>query len=144
VIGSFGDVIFEVSTRRVRTFDNFARGGSGRWAEHEIINQKPVPEFTGPGLEEISFSVRLDANMGVNPESELKKLREMRDTGKVADLIIGGEPISESMWVLESLREQHKVFSGNGRIIIATAELSLKEYPLRGWERWLYTILRMI
>lgn len=135
-------MVFEVSLERTRTFDNFSRSGSGRWATHEIIGQKPFLEFLGPGQEEISFTVRLDASQGVNPEEELKKLRKMRDSGEIAVLIIGGQPVTENFWVLESLQEQQKVFNGDGKLILASVELTLKEYSIERWVWWLYMTSR--
>lgn len=96
-----------------------------------------MSEFLGPGLEQISFTVRLDVSHGVNPEEELKKLREMRDSGEVAVLIIGGEPVTENYWALTSLREQHKVFTGDGKLIKADVEITLKEYSVERWVWWL-------
>jgi len=136
VIGSYGEIVFEVSMDRVRTFDNFTRSGSGRWENHDIISLKPMPEFIGPGQEDISFSIRLDAAMGLNPENELQKLRDMRDTGEVAQLIIGSKPVTNNLWLLESLQEQQRVFDNKGRLILADVELSLKEYPVLSAEGW--------
>lgn len=133
-----------MSSSRVRTFDNFSRSGSGRWAVHEIIGQKPLSEFVGPGQEGISFSIRLDANLGVNPERELQKLRAMRDSGEVAVLIIGGQPVTDNFFALESLSEQQKVFSGSGVLIVANADLTLKEYPVERWVWWLNTLSQQI
>ena len=136
MIGSFGEVVFEVSSEKVRTFDNFSRSGSGRWVNHDIISLKPMPEFIGPGQEEISFLVRLDTALGVDPRSELQKLRNMRDAGEVSVLIIGGEPITNNLWALESISEKHKTFSGSGYLIKADAELVLKEYLVLSTHGW--------
>lgn len=96
-----------------------------------------MPEFIGPGQEDISFNIRLDASLGVNPEEELQKLRDMRDTGEVSELIIGGKPVTDNPWVLQSMYERPKSFSGSGQLITVDVEIALKEY-LRlsesGWE----------
>lgn len=128
IVGSYGSIVFEVSNQKVRTFDGFTRGGSGRWSEHEITGRKPLSEFTGPGLEEISFSIRLDIFHGVSPAEELRKLREMRDKGQASILIIGGEPVTQNLWFLETIKEQHKTHTGDGKLLTAIAELTLKEY----------------
>jgi len=128
IVGSLGDIIFEVSIEKVRTFDEFERSASSRWEIHDIIDKKPLPEFIGPGQEQISFSIRLDAFSGVVPQDELQALRNMRDSGEVKVLIIGGEPLTNNQWYLEALKEQHKTFSGNGKLLTAVAELTLKEY----------------
>jgi len=132
LVGTFGEIVFEVSHDRVRTFDNFSRSGSGRWATHEAYHQKPLPEFLGPGQEEISFSIRLSAFHGVNPKEELARMRKMRDSGEAFELIIGGELVGDNLWILESLREQSSTYTGDGKTLIANAEITLKEYPRRG------------
>lgn len=126
---TFGDVTFEVSENRVYTFDDFTRSGSSRWTLHEVRSDKPLPEFVGPGQDEITFLIKLSAMQFVHPAVELHRLREFRDQGKVASFIIGGKPISNSYWYIESLIEKNKTRDGQGRLIIAEAELTLKEYP---------------
>ncbi len=121
-------MVFETSVNRIRTFDGFSRAGSARWGIHEIIGQKPLLEFIGPGQEEISFSVRLDISLGVNPSEELEKLRKIRDTGTVNLLVVGGKAITTNYWLIESLKEEHKVFDGRGFLMSAIVEINLKEY----------------
>jgi phage protein U len=128
-VGSFGGVTFEVSTKKVLTFNGLSRGGSARWSTHDINLKKPMPEFLGPGQETISFKIRLNALHGVNPEAELNKLRTFRDTGKVSSFILGTKPISSSYWYIDDVSEDYKTIDGKGRPIIVEATLTLKEYP---------------
>jgi phage protein U len=126
---TFGDITFEVSPKKIYTFDEFTRSGSARWSSHEIINKKPMPEFLGPDQDEITFLIRLSIMHGVDPRKELDKLRMFKDTGKTAPFIIGSAPISNSYWYIESLKERHKTYDSKGQLITAEAELTLKEYP---------------
>lgn len=128
-IGVFGDVVFETSDERILTFENFSRGGTGRWSDHEIIGKKPLREFIGPGLEEISFSIQLNASLGVKPQIELEKLRRIRDKGETRGIILGNNFISKSLWTLEELQEQHKTISPNGVLLVVNVDLKIKEYP---------------
>ncbi|WP_458412784.1 phage tail protein [Schinkia sp. CFF1] len=128
-IGVFGDVVFEVSSKKVMTFSGFKRSGSGRWADHERIGMKPISEFIGPGKEEISFTVQLNACLGVNPQLELDKLRRIRDKGETRGIIIGEDFISKSLWTLEAIQETHKTYDANGQLLVADVELTIKEYP---------------
>lgn len=52
----------------------------------------------------------------------------MRDKGEVSMLIVGGSPVTQNMWYLDALKEQHKAFTGDGKLLTAVAELTLKEY----------------
>lgn len=127
-IGYMGDVIFVVSSHYLLTPTNYQRSGEGRWAEHDLIHKKPVSQFTGPGLEKISFEIILDATYGVDPQTQLKTLRLMRDMGEVFPLIIGGKPVSQNYWRLDSLSEGDSYWSATGELIQIRAQVSLTEY----------------
>lgn len=129
-IGSFGDIVFEVSSKKTLTFSEFERSGSSRWDEHEIINQKPIPEFYGPGSDRISLAILLKAELGINPIKQIEKLRKMRDKGKAAPFVIGGKSISSNYWYIEELTERHRNIDTNGNVLLIEAELNLKEYPV--------------
>ena len=128
MIGTLGEVVFEVSASKVKTFDSMKRSGSGRWATHEIIGQKPVMEFLGPGIEQISFNMRFDVFLGINPSDELVVLRQMRDAGEAVTLILEGQPVTDNLWVIESLSEDYPAIDNTGRILIANVDVNLKEY----------------
>jgi phage protein U len=128
-VGSFGGVTFEVSAKKVLTFNDFTRSGSARWGIHDINLKKPMPEFLGPGQETISFKIKLNALHGVNPKAELNRLRSFRDTGKVSSFILGTKPISSSYWYIDDISEDYKTIDGKGRIISVDATVTLKEYP---------------
>lgn len=128
MVGSVGDIVFEVSDKRVRTFNDFKRDGQARFATHEVLGKKPVLEFIGPDIETISFSVRFDSFLGLEPTDEIQKLRGIRDKGEPVELILSGMPVSENLWVLDSLSEAHLHFDNNGRVLVAETEMSLKEY----------------
>lgn len=128
-IGSYGEVIFEVSNSKVMTFNNFQRNGDARWSTHDIILKKPIPEFIGPGQETLSLKIILNRSLGVNPETELNKLRKYRDEGDVYPFILGTKPITDGKWYIESVSESYKQIVGKGEAISVEADLVLKEYP---------------
>jgi phage protein U len=130
-IGSFGDIVFEVSTTKTKTFKDFERTGTARWNDHEIIGKKPKSEFNGPGLDEISFTILFKAELGINPIKELDKLRKMKDAGKVASFVIGGKPISTNYWSIQQTSETLKVVDQKGNILEAEVNISLKEYYIK-------------
>ena len=130
MIGSFGPVIFEVSDRRVRTFEELSFARTARYAEHEIVGRKPVTEFLGPGKGEASLSIRLDAARGLNPRNEIGRLRALCDAGTAAALVIGGQPVGGAgcTYVLVTLAEGWTRVGGHGELLAATVELTLQEY----------------
>lgn len=131
VIGSFGDIIFEVSLKKIRTIDDFSRSEAGRWATHEIIDQKPKSEFLGPGLGTISFKMRFDVRYGMNPKVEMDKLLIKCRSGVAETLIVGGMALGVDKWVIKSVTQDWLHFDGAGRCIVGVADVTLEEYV--GW-----------
>lgn len=130
-IGSYGGVIFTVSHKKTLTFKDFERTGAARWNDHEIIGMKPKSEFSGSGLDDISITILLKAELGINPIKQIEKLRIMKDTGKVAPFIIGGKPISKNYWSIQQMVESHKVIDNKGNILSSEVTLNLKEYVIK-------------
>lgn len=128
LVGFMADIPFIVSSHYIRTFDDYGRGSAGRWAQHDIIGDKPVLEFIGLDVEKISFSMQLRADQGINPAKELEKLRKLRDTGQYFPLVIGGKLITDNMWVIESLDESVSFWGKFGSIMSAKVSVTLKEY----------------
>lgn len=124
MLGSFGDVVFEASADRIRTFSGLSVSRTARFATHELYGRRPTVEYLGPSLESASMTIRLDASWGLNPAEELKKLKTMLDGGAAHDLIIGDRVIGA--FVLEGLTEAHNVIDGRGRLLVAEVSLSMK------------------
>lgn len=129
-IGSFGGVTFEVSSKKILNFNDLSRSGDARWSNHDIMMKKPMPEFVGPGQENLSLKITLRARYGVNPEKELKKLRDLKDKGKTSSFVLGTKSISSSQWFIENLSESYPTIDGKGRVIAVETTLTLKEYPI--------------
>ena len=127
-IGSLGKVVFETSEKKIRTFFDLKRSASARIGTHDLIGKKPILEFVGPGLEQISMNVRLDVSLGLNPADELKVLREMRDKGEIVKFILNGEPVTENYWLIEQISEDHRQIDNKGRLLIADLSITMKEY----------------
>ncbi|GIO08019.1 hypothetical protein J31TS6_40470 [Brevibacillus reuszeri] len=131
LIGSFGDIIFEVSAEKIRTFDDFSRSASSRWTTHEIIGRKPVSEFGGPGLDSISFKMRFDIRYGMNPKAEMDRLLILCRDGRAETLIIGGTAYGMYKWVIKTVKQGLKQFDGSGNVLVGDVDVSLEEYMRR-------------
>lgn len=127
-VGSMGDIPFVVSYGKIRTFSDYGRSGSGRWAKHDLIGRKPVMEFLGPDVEKVSMKIQLRTDHGINPESELERLRKMRDTGAVFPFILGGAPVSDNYWFLEDIGENVSYWRAGGKILSVSVDITLTEY----------------
>ncbi|WP_022850652.1 phage tail protein [Limisalsivibrio acetivorans] len=126
MIGSLGDVVFEVSSTRVRTFDALRREHSAKYAKHEILSGKPVLEHTGGGNTKISFTMQFVSSLGVNPIDELARLRSLLDAGEPLPLFFGDKQYGK--YCIESISETHKTIDNQGRTHTAEAQVSLIEH----------------
>ena len=88
-VGSLGGITFNVSSRRVLTFDNYSRQGNIKSAEHEIIAEKSNMEFTGLDPEEITFDIQLFSQLNVTPEKKLEVLSKYARYGEGRELYPG-------------------------------------------------------
>lgn len=127
-VGSMGDIPFVVTYGKIRTFSDYGRSGSGRWAKHDLIGRKPVMEFLGPDVEKVSMKIQLRTDHGINPESELGRLRKMRDTGAVFPFFLGGAPVSDNYWLLEDIGENVSYWRAGGKILSVSVDITLTEY----------------
>ncbi len=145
IVGYLGEIPFVTSRDYLVTFDDYQRQSEGRWAKHEIVNNKPILEFLGPDLEEISLKISLRRDHGIEPEMLLKKLRKMRDTGQPIPFVLGSKVIGEAiktkiikapfannvgLWVLTRISESVKHWAG-GNLYSVDVEITLSEYAGR-------------
>jgi len=127
-IGSLGPIVFEVSSQKIRTFKGLKRATKARYGSHEVIGSKPVLEFIGPDIEEISFTMQFSAAWGLNPQDETKKVREICEKGEANYFVLNNQTVGENPWIIESVSESVDVVDNNGRVVTTQIDVTLKEY----------------
>lgn len=127
-LGSFGDIVFEVSSRKALTFRDYKREAKARYASHEIIGKKPILEYLGPDGAELSFVMQFRVDRGVNPAEEADKIRAICEQGKAEYFILGNKVIGDNPWVIVSVGENDAIIDNMGRIIQNRIDVTLKEY----------------
>lgn len=128
MVGSFGDLLFEVSTERVFTFDNFRHDVKSRYARHELLNTPPVLEWLGEDTSKITLNVTLTASLGVTPAYEIKRIQELVLSGTAEWLILANEVVGESRFVITEASTKTVATDGEGRILVATMDLTFESY----------------
>ncbi|MBQ4469382.1 MAG: phage tail protein [Synergistaceae bacterium] len=128
MVGSFGDIVFEVYDGKFKTFRDLQIQRSAKYAEHSIHGRKGLLEFTGLSPASASLSIKLAAWLGVNPKEELQGLREILETHTPVPLIFDGEPQGDNLWVLESLDEKFEYIDNKGTFWAIDVALKLREY----------------
>ena len=131
VPGGLGDILFHVSSDIVETLSNFKWSGSARYATHQRHASNVLTEFTGLDADKISFNIVLAAQLGVNPQAEMKKIWNYERNGQAIPLVLGQHVYGKYRWTIisHSLTAQH--WDGMGNLLWATVNISLQEY-LRG------------
>lgn len=128
MIGTWGDLVFVVSDKEVKTFEDFSRTESARWAKHDVHGQKPKPEFLGPDLGTLTFTMRFDAFYGLNPREELNKLIKYVREGVAHTLIIGGKRVGVHKWYMPDNSQDWKYFDNRGNVLVGSTTVSMEEY----------------
>ena len=127
-VGSLGDIAFEVSSEKIKTFRDLQIQRSAKYTEHAIHGKKGLLEFTGFAAATGSLNIRLDAALGVDPKEEFDALLEVFNEHQAVPLILDGEPIGDGLWVIESIDENFEVVNNQGTAIALEVPLKLKEY----------------
>lgn len=128
-LGSFGDIIFTVSSEKVFTYSSMSRKTSVNYATHAIIGTEPVLEYVAPEVEEMTVTIKLLSTLGVDPAEECEKIRKIVLAGKSDYFIIDGQPIGGAPWVISEMSVDNTIFDGNGRGLVASVSLTLKKAP---------------
>lgn len=128
MIGFYGDIVFETSDKRILNFSGFNRNASSRWANHEVIEGKPVSEFIGPNLDSISFTVHLKGLSGVKVKEEMDKWLIKCREGTIDTLVIGNSSIGMNKWKVLSVSQMWNVILNKGELLSGDVEVELEEY----------------
>jgi phage protein U len=130
-IGTIGDIVFEVSSERVHTFDGLIQRTGGRWEDHQPIGAPVRPEFLGPDQGVMEFNIKLHASLGVNPKTEKEKIEAMVISGHHAPFMLGNAPIGEGNWYIATCETTHEIIDNAGRLLKASLHITLREHPIR-------------
>lgn len=130
-IGTFGDLVFSVSDKTVRTFDSMSWDFSAKYTTHDRHIKPDLLEYMGPEIEGISFSVTFSVFLGTKPHKEIKKLRQMVRKGQAERLVLGGKVYGSYKWVIQKGTAELERFDGKGNLWSAKVKITLKEYPKR-------------
>ena len=127
VVGAYGDVVFEASSLKIETVKDVKRSVKAKYATHDIVGHKSRLEFVGLEPDEITFTMQLNRDLGVNVDGEITKLLNMLRTGEANYLILGNRAWGQGQWVLTSLSIDYKYSDREGNPLYAEADVTMKE-----------------
>ena len=121
-IGSFGSVIFRVSSTQIKTFDELSRRVAAKFADHEVAGKKPISEKTGEELDQITFNIQLNRAY-CKPEQELLTLNKILSSGVANRLIIGTRNLGK--FTLREFEENLTHVGKKGALLVKDLSLTL-------------------
>lgn len=131
-IGSFGNkIVFETNDGKILTPKDISRTTTGKWGNLDRFNKKARSVFLGPELQTVSFTITLDAMLGVRPRAMIDQLIRIVETGQVEYLTIGGQPLSANPWKITSVSDAWGIVLSHGELLRASVDVSLEEYLVK-------------
>ena len=132
MIGSLGDVIFEVSDKKVSSINNeLSRSYKSKISEHTAIYGPGMVRHQGRELIEISFGISLVSTLlpDSSPAEELDKIKTMWEFGEYGYLTFGGQTFGAFPFLIIDINEKNSYFNKKtSSFDVINLELTLKEY----------------
>lgn len=132
MVGSFGDVIFEVSDKKVFSLNNqINRTFKSKISEHTAIYGPGMLRHQGRELMEVTFGITLISSLisDSSPAEELDKIKTMWEFGEYGYLTLGGQTFGAFPFLITDMSEKNSYFNKEtSNFDYINLELTLKEY----------------
>lgn len=128
-IGSWGSaLVFTTSDYRILTFKDLKRTASATWASHSRVGQKDRTEFVRPDLQQVTFTIELNAMLGVRPRDTIEAIVAAVENGQVAPLVIGGRKVGGDLWKITKATDAWETVYTRGELVRAKVDVTMEEY----------------
>jgi hypothetical protein len=126
MVGNLGPIVFTTGDHKILTFYDLGFSLSPRLGTHEPAMRAPKMEFVGPGQLEMSFSMNLNVQQGVDARKQCDELAELAQRGEVLAFFIGERPFGN--FLIAGLSGGYKTIDGAGGIWNGSVQITIKEY----------------
>lgn len=127
IIGTLGDIVFEVSDGVIRTLQKMERSGSARISTHQLHGGRAVTEFTGTDPENVALTFRLADYLGVHPTDDMARIRRHVYKGTALRLVLGRMKYGER-WLIKSYKFTTEHTDADGNPTDVSVSLTLTAY----------------
>jgi len=127
-VGCLGEIVFEVSSKSVKTINNMTWAGSALYATHSRHLQNALTEFTGLAPDTISIDIYLSAYLSVSPMDDINKIWQYEREGRPVPLVIGDKVYGKYRWTIKSHKIKAQTYDKRGNLTGATVFIELLEY----------------
>lgn len=128
-LGCWGtDLIFEVNSKKILTAKDIKVSQDSRWTKHNILQNVPRGEFSGPDTMGVTLTITLSAEHGVKPRSMVEKIRKANRSGQVEYLVIGGKIMGSNKMAITATSEAWNTIYNKGELVKAKIDVTFMEY----------------
>ncbi|RCX20874.1 GpU protein [Anaerobacterium chartisolvens] len=131
-IAVFANKSFQVSNRKLYTFNEFTTGGALQTEKQDVAGKKPSTYIKGSDLDTMSFNVPLDNSFGMDVREEYESWKTIKDARKAYTFILGNKPFGTNKWLLTSVALSDTTIDKKGNIIKGKLQLQFDEYVRAG------------
>ncbi|WP_026748608.1 phage tail protein [Leptotrichia trevisanii] len=132
MIGSLGDVVFEVSDKKIFSINNVInRSYKSKISEHTAIYGPGMLRHQGRELIEVTFGITLISSLihETTPSEQLDKIKTMWEFGEYDYLTLGGQTFGAFPFLITEISEKNSYFNREtSEFDYINLELTLKEY----------------
>lgn len=124
-IGNWGSIVkFQTSDKRILTLNKLKYSTAVRIQKHNMINGWPIVEFVGPDLQSTTFTIELNALLGVKPRKVEDKLWYSLVDGVTAPLVLGGRNVCARA-MLTNMSAAYNIILKKGEVMSMTIDLTM-------------------
>ncbi len=128
IVGSLGNLAFEVSPEKIETLRSLSKTGSADVSIHSLHNRVGLTEFTGEQPQKITFSLRSSAFLGGNHERTMELIERYCSQGTILLFILGGERFGRYRWLLTQYKADVVNTNLAGKPVDCDISITLTEY----------------
>lgn len=122
MFAQLGDIRFELITY----FDGLDGSQVYNFAEHQVIEGKPLLQYIGDALETVSINFKFHV-IYCDPATEFKRIKDMAAKHQALPFIFGNG-IYKGRYVITEITDTVEVTAVDGTVIEVSAKCSLKEW----------------
>jgi len=118
----FGEIVFEV----LGSPDAFESSRSWRYAEHQVVEDRPKLQWLAAGLETIELNFHFHVSF-TDPSAQAAALVAAADDHSARALVFGNG-VHRGYFIVTSIRTTARQMNANGNLIALTLQAELKEW----------------
>ena len=130
-LGGFSGKLFEVSSNKIYTFDDYSKSFTLNVESQEVDGDKPSSYIKGKGLQNPSITIKLRQSSSIDVQTEVEDWGKICEEGTPYMLFLGDNPVAINKFLLKKVDVSDTNYFG-GKLIKATLKLEFEEYVRAG------------